>query len=88
MKTQRGQIFRVCIRKGKTRTWGKTWYGRWRRDELIIKADGSKEIKRRQHCEVLCEYDRVNTVAKAMYSHCSTPSYNRSTKAVARPKAR
>lgn len=46
VRNQRGQIFRV----------GKSWYGRWRRDELEPTADGSKVIVRRQHCEKLAEY--------------------------------
>lgn len=46
VRQQRGQIFRA----------GKSWYGRWRRDELDTKPDGSKIIVRRQHAEKLCEY--------------------------------
>jgi integrase len=46
MKNQRGQIFRA----------GKSWYGRWRRDELETAADGSRVIVRRQHCEKLADY--------------------------------
>jgi integrase len=46
VKLQRGQIFRVK----------KSWYGRWRRDELETKADGSRIAIRRQHCEKLCDY--------------------------------
>lgn len=46
VRNQKGQIWRV----------GKSWYGRWRRDELEPAADGSKVIVRRQHCEKLCEY--------------------------------
>lgn len=45
-KHQTGQIFKS----------GKSWFGRWRRDELKTAADGSKIITRRQHCEKLCEY--------------------------------
>lgn len=45
-KHQNGQIFRV----------GKSWFGRWRRDELDTLANGSKQIVRRQHCEKLCDY--------------------------------
>ena len=45
-KHQKGQIFRV----------GKSWFGRWRRDELETNADGEKVVVRRQHCEKLCEY--------------------------------
>ncbi len=49
---QRGHIFRV----------GRTWFGRWRRDELEEGAEGSKVIVRRQHCEKLCEVsDRYRT---------------------------
>jgi integrase len=52
VKHQKGQIFRT----------GKSWYGRWRRDELETTADGSKVVVRRQHCEKLCEYgDRYRT---------------------------
>jgi integrase len=41
----------------------KSWYGRWRRDELVAGADGEKVVVRRQHCEKLCEYsDRYRTV--------------------------
>jgi integrase len=43
---QQGQIFKS----------GKSWFGRWRRDELITLADGSKQVLRRQHCERLAEY--------------------------------
>jgi integrase len=46
MPNQRGQIFRV----------GRSWYGRWRRDELEADADGSRVVVRRQHAEKLCEY--------------------------------
>ena len=46
VKQQKGQIFRV----------GKSWFGRWRRDEVDLGADGSKTIVRRQHAEKLCEY--------------------------------
>jgi integrase len=46
VRHQKGQIFRV----------GKSWYGRWRRDELEADADGEKVVVRRQHCEKLCEY--------------------------------
>lgn len=46
VKHQKGQIFRA----------GKSWYGRWRRDELETTADGSNVVVRRQHCEKLCEY--------------------------------
>jgi hypothetical protein len=39
MRFQRGYVFKV----------GRSWYGRWRRDELEEGADGSKIIVRRQH---------------------------------------
>ena len=45
-KHQKGQIFKV----------GKSWFGRWRRDELDTLADGSKVVVRRQHCERLADY--------------------------------
>jgi integrase len=44
MRFQRGYVFKV----------GRSWYGRWRRDELEEGADGSKIIVRRQHAEKLC----------------------------------
>jgi integrase len=46
MENQKGQIFRV----------GKSWYGRWRRNELEAAPDGEKVVVRQQHCEKLCEY--------------------------------
>jgi integrase len=46
VKHQKGQIFRI----------EKSWYGRWRRDELETNAAGEKVVVRRQHCEKLCEY--------------------------------
>jgi integrase len=46
MKHQKGHIFRV----------GKSWFGRWYRDELEPAPDGGKQIRRRQHAEKLCEY--------------------------------
>jgi integrase len=49
-KHQKGQIFLVRNKVGRT------WYGRWRRDELETTADGSKVVVRRQHCEKLAEY--------------------------------
>src|SRR5579863_2390065 len=45
VKHQKGQIFRS----------GKSWYGRWRRDELDTGTDGEKIVVRRQHCEKLCD---------------------------------
>jgi integrase len=52
VKPQRGQIFRVK----------RSWYGRWRRDEIETAADGSRKVVRRQHAEKLCEYgDRYRT---------------------------
>jgi integrase len=51
-KLQRGHIFKV----------GRTWYGRWRRDELDEGVDGSKILVRRQHSERLCAVsDRYRT---------------------------
>lgn len=51
-KNQKGQVFRVR----------KSWFGRWRRDELDTLADGSKIVVRRQHCERLADYcDRYRT---------------------------
>jgi integrase len=35
---------------------GKSWYGRWRRDELETKPDGSKVVVRRQHAKKLCDF--------------------------------
>ena len=46
IKHQKGQVFKA----------GKSWFGRWRRDELDTLADGSKLLVRRQHCEKLCDY--------------------------------
>jgi integrase len=52
VKHQKGQIFRS----------GKSWYGRWRRDELETGTDGEKVVVRRQHCEKLCDVsDRYRT---------------------------
>jgi integrase len=52
VKHQTGHIFRAR----------KSWYGRWRRDELETRSDGEKSVVRRQHCERLCDYsDRYRT---------------------------
>jgi integrase len=42
MSHQNGYVFRR----------GKSWYGRWRRDEL----DANSQVVRRQHCEKLCDH--------------------------------
>src|SRR5258705_369922 len=46
MNHQKGHIFRVK----------RSWYGRWWRDEMEKKGDGTSQVVRRQHCEKLCEY--------------------------------
>lgn len=46
VRNQKGQVFRS----------GKSWYGRWRRDEFKTNADGSMIVVRRQHAEKLCDY--------------------------------
>ncbi len=45
MTHQTGYIWRI----------GKSWYGRWYREELSRGPDGSNQIVRRQHAEKLCE---------------------------------
>lgn len=41
---------------------GKSWFGRWWRDEFEKDAEGNSHIVRRQHCEKLCEVsDRYRT---------------------------
>jgi integrase len=45
MTHQKGYIWRI----------GKSWYGRWYREELSRDPDGSTQIVRRQHAEKLCE---------------------------------
>jgi integrase len=45
-KIQRGHIWRV----------GKSWFGRWYREELERGPDGNSKIVRRQHAEKLVEY--------------------------------
>jgi integrase len=45
-KTQRGHIWRV----------GKSWFGRWYREELERGPDGNFQVVRRQHAEKLAEY--------------------------------
>lgn len=45
MNSVRGHIFRA----------GKSWHGRWWREELEKDADGNSRVVRRQHAEKLCE---------------------------------
>ena len=66
VKQQKGQIFRA----------GKSWYGRWRRDELETIADGSKVVVRRQHARNFASMATV-TARSGMSNLCSMGNFDR-----------
>jgi len=59
-KTQRGQIFRS----------GKSWYGRWRRNELVAVSDLSKAERRELEARGVLKADHDGSKVEVRRQHC------------------